>query len=111
MALGSILSVFLDPTFNQLGIFILSNEKLIPFFSAALDIPFVSLTKFNNSVVMGSLICGIVFYIPLFFLVKFIVILWRKYVAQFFQNSKLFKLIKKVPLVSKIKVIIESDID
>lgn len=111
MALGSLLSGLLDPSFNQLGILILSNEKMIPAFSAALNVPFVSLTKFNNSVVMGSLVCGIVLYVPLFFLVKLFVYLWRKYVAQYFQNTKIIKFIKKIPFISKVKVLMLTDLD
>ena len=59
-------------------------------------------TKFNNTVVMGSFLCGRVLYIPLYAFARLLVFVWRKYAADFIRNSKIFKVINKLPLISKI---------
>lgn len=109
MLVGSLLTGVLDPVFDRLGMFILTNEKLIPIFSSMLEVPFLSLLKFNNTIVMGSFIIGIILFIPLYYLMKFGVILWRKYAAEKIQKLKVVQIIKKIPLVSKVKDVMLMD--
>ena len=100
--LGSALAVGLDPLFDTLGCQILTIESLKGFYASLLEIPFVAFTKFNNSVVMGALAFGIVLYIPLYFLGRFFVFSWRKWLTPIFMNSRVFKAIYKLPLIEKI---------
>ncbi len=111
MLLGSALAGVLDPSFDSLGRLILTNEKLIPYFASALEIPFVSLTKFNNSIVMGSFTIGVLIYLPLFYLIKLLVILWRKYIAQTVQKILVLHVINKIPFIDKIKAIVSAACD
>ena len=50
----------LDPFFHSVGYAILSNKAFYDFFTKMYNVPFLFLTKFNNTVVMGSLIVGII---------------------------------------------------
>ena len=100
--LGAALAVFMDPLFDTVGCYILSLTSLEPFYIKLLGIPFVAFTKFNNSIVMGSLVCGIVLYVPLFFIARLAVFLWRKFLTPAIRKTKLIKLISTIPLISKI---------
>ena len=66
MLLGAFVSPYLDPTFHKIGEFVLTYEPLVPVYSKLLEIPFVGFTRFNNTIVCGSLVAGIIAYIPLY---------------------------------------------
>ena len=99
---GSLTASFLDPLFDTVGYTVLTFPKFQSFFMWLLDVPFVGLTKFNNTIVCGSLVLGILCYIPLFFIMLGIIHLWRKFIAPKFNDSKLLKTIYKLPLLGKI---------
>ncbi len=99
---GAAVSPAFDGLFDTVGYAFLTIPALSGFFAMLIDIPFVAFTKFNNSVVMGSFLCGIVLYVPLYFAGRGLVFVWRKYAADFIRNSKIAKAINKLPLVAKI---------
>lgn len=99
--LFSMITPFLDPIFDKIGFAILSYEPLIPTYIKMLEIPYLPLTRFNNTIVMGSLASGIVLYIPVYIIARLIVRLWRSVIRQAFVNSKLVKAFYKIPLISK----------
>ena len=100
--LASAFAPFLDGLFDTVGYAFLTVPSLSDFFGQLFEIPFVAFTKFNNSVVMGSFLCGLVFYIPAYFIGRLFVFLWRKYITAFMRRTKITKVIAKLPLVSKI---------
>ncbi len=100
--LGAALTVFMDPLFDSVGYSILTVESLKPYYASLLDIPFVAFTKFNNTVVMGSFVCGIAAYIPLYVLARLFVWAWRKYLAEKVRKLKIAAVLKNIPLVEKI---------
>lgn len=102
MLIGSCFASFLDPLFDTIGYAVLTFAPLQSFYAGLLDIPFVAFTKFNNTVVCGSLIFGIIAYIPLYALMFFIIKAWRKWISPKFNNSKILKTIYKIPLLAKI---------
>lgn len=102
LIIGSLIAPLCDGIFDTVGYAALTFKPLENFYSALLDVPFVGFTRFNNSVVCGSLLCGLIVYIPLFILTLFGIKAWRKYIAPSFNNSKIFKLFYQIPLVGKI---------
>ncbi len=104
---GSLLTALLDPTFDSVGTAILTNEALIPYFVKLLNIPFVAFTKFNNTIVMGSLFCGIIMYIPCYVFARIFTLLWRKYMATYVRKIKFLTAIKQVPGIKKIIELVE----
>ena len=100
--LGAALTVFLDPLFDSVGYSILTIESVKPYYASLLDIPFVAFTKFNNTVVMGSFVCGVAAYIPLYVLARLFVWTWRKYLAEKVRKLKIAAVLKNIPLVEKI---------
>ena len=100
--LGAAFTVFLDPLFDSVGYSILTIESMKPYYASLLDIPFVAFTKFNNTVVMGSFVCGVAAYIPLYVLARLFVWAWRKYLAEKVRKLKIAAVLKNIPLVEKI---------
>ncbi|MBQ7904852.1 MAG: TIGR03546 family protein [Spirochaetaceae bacterium] len=102
MLLGAFISPYLDPTFHKIGEFVLTYEPLVPVYSKLLEIPFVGFTRFNNTIVCGSLIAGIIAYIPLYIFMLVFIWVWRKWIAPFFNRSKVVKMFFQLPLVRKL---------
>lgn len=99
---GAILAPGLDPLFDKVGYAILTFSPMENTFANLLDIPFIGFTRFNNTIVMGSLACGLIAYIPVFFLAEGFVYVWRRFVAPAFIKSKVLNAFYKIPLIKKI---------
>ena len=102
MILGAFISPYIDPIFHQIGEAVLTYEPLVPTFAKLLEIPFVGFTRFNNTIVCGSLVGGIIAYIPLFLFMLLFIWIWRKWIAPLFNKSKVVKMFYNLPLVNKI---------
>lgn len=102
MLISACFAYLADPLFDTVGYAVLTFSPLENFYAWLLDIPFVGFTKFNNTVVAGSLACGIICYIPLFVLMIFAVKAWRKWIAPKFNDSKILKTIYNLPLIGKL---------
>lgn len=102
MIVGSCLAPLADSLFDKVGYAVLTFSPFENFYAWLLDVPFVGFTRFNNTIVCGSLISGIICYIPLYILMYFIIKAWRKWIVPKFNDSKLLKTIYKIPLLGKI---------
>lgn len=102
MLLGTLIAGCADPLFDKVGYAVLTFPPFEPFFSWWIDVPFLGFTKLNNTIVCGSLVCGLVCYIPLYILAYFFVKAWRKKLAPVFNNSRLAKALYKLPLIEKL---------
>lgn len=71
------LTPFMDVLIDRLGFWFLSLPALHGFYATLDTIPFVGLTKFYNTMVTGGLILGLILYVPVYFLVRFLVKLYR----------------------------------
>lgn len=81
----------IDPLSNKLGQSILESETLRPLFRDLYNMPLIPLTRFNNSIVMGSAVVGIALTIPLFFVFKRLILTYRKNFVDKFKQSKFWK--------------------
>ncbi len=102
MLVGTAFARLLDPMFDSLGYAFLTLPPLQNFFAAVLDVPFVAFTKFNNTIVSGSLLFGLLCYIPLYCVLFLLLKAWRKWIAPKFNDSKILKTLYKLPLLAKI---------
>ncbi len=83
-----------DPISNRLGMLVLEAEPLQPLFTKMYNMPIVPLTRFYNSIVMGSGVLSIVLAIPVFILSKILVQKYRKSVLERFRETKFWKVVK-----------------
>ncbi len=108
LLIGSLIAPSFDTIFDLIGYAVLTWPKAIPLYVKLLNIPFMSLTKFNNTIVLGSFLAGIVLYVPLYFVVRLIIFLWRNYAASFIEKLKIVQWFKNLNIVKKLAYIGES---
>jgi len=84
-----------DPAFHSLGYYVLTGmDALYPTWTNWYNMPIVPFSKFNNTVVMGSLLAGLVLAFPMFLISKKGIVGYRKNLAPKIENSKWVKAIK-----------------
>lgn len=81
----------LDPIADPLGRWILELPSLRPLFVDLYNMPLVPLTRFNNSIVMGSGFLALALSPLLFIGSRLIILKYRTIIVARFQNSKLWK--------------------
>lgn len=81
----------LDPLADKLGQGVLETEGLRPLFVEMYNMPLVPLTRFNNSIVMGSAVISLVLAIPAFFVFRTMILKYRVHVVDRFKTTKLWK--------------------
>lgn len=90
-----------DPLLDALGFRILTAASLTPLWTNLYEIPLLPFTQFNNSIVMGGLVAGIVLWIPVFFLARVGVVGFRSHIQPKIAESRIVKAFTRIPLVSK----------
>ena len=89
------LAYLIDPLFHNIGFFILVDlSSLSGLWTVMYNIPILALSKYNNTVVMGSLICSILLIFPMFFLTKKAVIAYRGNIDVKMEKWKIVQVVK-----------------
>lgn len=81
----------IDPLANILGQSVLESSALLSLFQTLYNMPLIPLTRFNNSIVMGSGIIGLILSVPLFFVFKKLIVQYRLTVVERFKQTKIWK--------------------
>jgi uncharacterized protein (TIGR03546 family) len=82
----------LDPVFDAVGRrLLLDAPALVPLWTALYNMPVAPLTKFNNTVVLGSLVVALGLFAPVFFAGRWAVARYRATVAARLRRSALYK--------------------
>lgn len=92
----------IDPLADKIGVAILTGiPQLAPLWTRLYNLPFVPFTRFNNTVVMGNLVLGLILFAPIFISVKKFVIAYRTKwrdrinrlrIVQIYKTGKLYNL-------------------
>jgi uncharacterized protein (TIGR03546 family) len=99
LAIVKLLTPIIAPGLDVLGWQLLHIESLQPLFTTMFNMPFVPLTRFNNTLVMGGFVGGILLWLPVFFIFMGLIPLYRNYLAPRIRESKVFKKIAGSPLL------------
>jgi len=92
--LFSIIGFAADPLLDKVGYIFLINIKVLkPFYTWLYNLPLVPFTKFNNTVVMGSLIAGILLIVPNGIFAKKMLVYYRENYRDKVAQWKLVKLL------------------
>ena len=92
-AVYEILSFALDPLFDVVGFYILNIDSLNAFYTWLYNLPVVPFTKFNNTVVMGSLVVGIILIIPNMIIAKKLLVYYRTHLRDKVSKWKIVKIL------------------
>lgn len=98
--LFSITAFLVDPLFHTLGYALLVNvESLQSFWTSLYNAPVASLTRFNNTVVMGSFITAILFSPIVYFGMKTFVKTYRSTVGAKIEQLKIYQIISTSKII------------
>ena len=98
--LFSLFAWLLDPLFHLLGYTILVDlSSLRDLWTALYNAPIAPLTRFNNTVVMGSFVASMLLALPIYAGMKRFVVAYRKHIGSKVEKWKLYQIIKKSALV------------
>ncbi len=98
--LFSIAAFLLDPLFHWLGYQILTQISFLKGLWISLyNAPIAPLTRFNNTVVIGSFLSGLVLFFPVYFGMKKFVVQYRKHIGARVEKLKIYQVLKKSSLV------------
>ncbi len=86
----SMIGPLLDPLTHRLGFFLLQYEPLLPVWVELYNLPLVPWTDFNNTVVLGSFVLGLVLFVPAFLASRPV---FRKYTPDWSERLQRLKLI------------------
>ncbi|MBD3289480.1 TIGR03546 family protein [candidate division KSB1 bacterium] len=88
-------SYLLDPLFDVVGTFVLTG---IPFlyglWESLYNMPVAPLSRFNNTVAMGSFVCGLILFAPVFYGMKKLVLAYRSGLEERINKLKIVKAVK-----------------
>ncbi len=90
----SFVAWIVDPLSHQLGIAVLEMEPLKPLFTEMYNMPLIPLTRFFNSIVMGSAIISILLAPVVYFASKILIDKYRETVVARFKQTKFWKAVK-----------------
>lgn len=90
----SAVAYLLDPVFHLIGMGLLTAGPLEPLWTALYNIPALRFARFNNTVVMGSLVFAAAAFVPLYMLSNRLIIGYRDQLLAWFRNTRLMTFIK-----------------
>ena len=83
--------ILVDPLTHWIGSSLLKNDSLIPFWTDLARRPLAPWTQFNNTIVLGSLVLGLVLLVPAWLTTR---PLFAKYTPDWSQRLKKTKLVQ-----------------
>ena len=88
------LAYALDPLFIRLGEYLLTHADLQAFWSSLYVSDAWRVTRFNNTLVMGSLVSSLALALPAFFVFNFLIRQYRDRIFAWVQKSRLMQILK-----------------
>lgn len=98
--LFALIAYLLDPLFHQLGYMLLVQiDSLQDIWTVLYNAPLAPLTRFNNTLVLGSLVAALVFSPAVYFGMKRFVIAYRTHLLSKIEKWKVYRVISKSSIV------------
>jgi uncharacterized protein (TIGR03546 family) len=89
LAFFSGIAYLLDPLFHRIGLAALTAGSLEGLWTALYNSTLWRLERFNNSIVMGSLIASVILFAPLYLLSNRLILKYREHFLAWVQKTKL----------------------
>jgi len=94
----------LDPVFDYIGHQLLFAPGLTGLWTALYNAPVMPLTNFNNTVVLGSFVFTTIFFLPLFFFLRWGVDRYRDTAGAWLKRTKFYHVITATKLINVYKL-------
>jgi uncharacterized protein (TIGR03546 family) len=100
VTLFALASYVLDPLLHAIGYFLLVDSSWLHALWASLyNAPIAPLTRFNNTVVLGSFVAGLLLLLPVYFGMHRFVLAYRTHLHTKVEQLKIYQVISKSTLV------------
>ncbi len=97
----ALIAYLADPLFHALGYFLLVDaDSLRGLWTLMYNGSFAPLTRFYNTVVMGSFVSGLLLFYPVFYGMKRFVIAYRATIGARIERSRIYQVLKRNALVT-----------
>ena len=94
------IAYLLDPVFHRIGLGILNAGALNGIWTNFYNITLLRLAKFNNSIVMGSLVFSVIAFVPLLMLLNLLIRRYREHILAWVRKTRIMQLLKTSKLYS-----------
>lgn len=84
----------LDPLFHKIGMVVLNAGALEGIWTSFYNISIFRLARFNNSILMGSLLFSIILFGPLYILLNILIRRYREHILTWVQKTRFMKFLK-----------------
>ena len=96
LAFFSLFAYIFDPIFHRFGYYLLVElDALKPLWTTLYNAPIAPLTRFNNTVVMGSFVAALILFTPIYFGMKRFVVAYRSTIGARIEKMKIYQVISK----------------
>jgi uncharacterized protein (TIGR03546 family) len=96
----SLIAYIIDPVFHRLGYFLLVDVTgLKGLWTLLYNAPIAPLTRFNNTVVLGSFVGAVLLFLPIYFGMKKFVVAYRTTIGARIERLKVYQILKRNSLV------------
>lgn len=100
LALFTGIAYLLDPLFHLLGLAVLTAPSLEGLWTSLYQSVWWRLEHFNNSMVMGSLVLSVAFFVPVLVLSNLLICRYRQHVLVWVQKTRIMQMFKASKLYS-----------
>jgi uncharacterized protein (TIGR03546 family) len=98
--LFALIAYIVDPFLHALGYFLLvDSSSLQAIWTSLYNVPVAPLTRFNNTVVIGSFVAGALLFLPVYFGMRSLVLAYRTHLHTRVEHLKIYQIISKSALV------------
>ncbi len=105
LAIFKLFIFILDPVLHGVGLFALNFKIFESFYTNLYNTPILPYTEFNNTIVMGGLLTGILLWYPIYKLSHIAILKYRDIILSKIKSSKIYRGIMKIPIIAKISSI------
>jgi uncharacterized protein (TIGR03546 family) len=96
----SLIAYLIDPIFHRLGYFLLVDVASFKgLWTLLYNAPIAPLTRFNNTVVLGSFVGAVLLFLPIYFGMKKFVVAYRTTIGARIERLKIYQILKRNSLV------------
>ncbi len=94
LAFFSAIGYLLDPLFHSIGLYLLTMDSLQGLWTYLYNSTIWRIERFNNTIVMGSLVSSMVLFLPLYILSNLVIKRYREHVLKWVEKTRLMQAFK-----------------
>jgi uncharacterized protein (TIGR03546 family) len=100
VSLFALLAYIIDPLLHALGYLLLVDSAVLrALWTSLYNAPVAPLTRFNNTVVLGSFVAGFLLFLPIYVSMKRFVLAYRTHLHTRVEQLKIYQVVSKSSLV------------